>query len=49
MVRASSTVRNASITELVLRSRDFAWHPERVSLLSFNSVAHLPPDLHTEY
>jgi broad specificity phosphatase PhoE len=49
MVRASSTVRNASITELVLRSRDFAWRPERVSLLSFNSVAHLPPDLHTEY
>ncbi len=49
MVRASATVRNASLTELVLRSRDFAWHPERVSLVSFNSVAHLPPELHTEY
>jgi broad specificity phosphatase PhoE len=49
MVRASVTVRNASLTELVLRSRDFAWHPERVSLVSFNSVAHLPTELITEY
>ena len=49
MIRASSTVRNASISELKLRTADFAWHPERVSLVSFNSVAHLPPELHTEY
>lgn len=49
MIRASSTVRNASISELKLRTADFAWDPERVSLVSFNSVAHLPPELHTEY
>jgi len=49
MVRASAVVRNASITELKLRTRDFAWHPEKVALLSFNSVAHLPAELHTEY
>jgi broad specificity phosphatase PhoE len=47
MVRASSVVMNASISELVLRTRDFTW--DRASLLSFNSVAHLPPELHTEY
>jgi broad specificity phosphatase PhoE len=49
MVRTSIVIRNASITELKLRTRDFAWHPERVSLLTFNSTAHLPASLHTEY
>ena len=39
----------ASISELAFRSRDFAWHPERVSLVSFNSIHHLPAELHTEY
>ena len=49
MVRTSMVVRNASISELKLRTQGFAWHPERISLLTFNSVAHLPADLHTEY
>jgi broad specificity phosphatase PhoE len=49
MVRASAVVRNASISELKLRTRDFEWHPERVSLVSFNSVSHLPTELVTEY
>jgi broad specificity phosphatase PhoE len=49
MIRTSLGVRNASITELRIRTRDFAWHPESISLWSFNSVAHLPADLHTEY
>lgn len=49
MVRTSVVVRNASISELVYRSASFAWHPEQVSLLTFNSVGHLPPELHTEY
>lgn len=49
MVRTSLVIRNASVTELRFRSRDFAWHPERVSLLSFNSNHHLPAELHTEY
>jgi len=49
MVRTSVVVRNASITELVYRSKTFAWHPEQVSLLTFNSVGHLPAELHTEY
>jgi broad specificity phosphatase PhoE len=49
MVRTSLVVRNASISELKIRTREFEWHPEKASLLSFNSVAHLPRDLHTEY
>lgn len=49
MVRTSTMIRNASITELKFRSENFDWHPERVSLLSFNSIHHLPPELHTEY
>jgi broad specificity phosphatase PhoE len=49
MVRTSTVIRNASITELKFRSREFDWHPERVSLLTFNSTHHLPPELHTEY
>jgi broad specificity phosphatase PhoE len=49
MIRTSIVIRNASITELRFRSRDFDWHPERVSLIAFNSIHHLPPELHTEY
>ncbi len=49
MVRTSLVVRNASISELAFRSREFAWHPERVSLVAFNSTHHLPAELHTEY
>jgi broad specificity phosphatase PhoE len=49
MVRTSVVIRNASVTELRLRTDGFAWHPERVSLVSFNSTHHLPPELHTEY
>ena len=49
MVRTSMVIRNASITELKFRSNDFAWHPERISLLSFNATHHLPTELHTEY
>ncbi len=49
MIRTSTVIRNASITELRFRSRDFDWPPERVALISFNSIHHLPPELHTEY
>ena len=49
MVRTSIVIRNASITELRFRSRDFDWHPERVSLIAFNQTHHLPAELHTEY
>lgn len=49
MIRTSIVIRNASITELRFRSRDFDWHPERVALIAFNSTHHLPPELHTEY
>jgi len=49
MVRTSIVIRNASITELVFCTQDFAWHPERVSLVGFNSTHHLPAELHTEY
>lgn len=49
MIRTSIVIRNASITELRFRSQDFDWHPERVSLIAFNSIHHLPPELHTEY
>ena len=46
---ASARIRNASISELRFRSRDFDWHPERVALIGFNATHHLPPELHTEY
>jgi len=49
MVRTSTVIRNASITELRFRSEDFDWHPERVGLIAFNSIHHLPAELHTEY
>lgn len=49
MVRTSVVVRNASITELKFRTEGFAWHPEQISLVTFNQTHHLPPELHTEY
>ena len=44
MVKTSIVVRNASITELVFDTRK----PDRMSLMTFNLTAHLPPDLTTE-
>lgn len=45
MVRTSIVIRNASITELKFRTKDFArdaaWSPEQVSLVTFNLTAHL--------
>ncbi len=49
MVRASAVIKNASISELKLRTREFEWHPDKVSLVLFNSVAHLPAAMQTEY
>jgi broad specificity phosphatase PhoE len=49
MIRASSTIRNASVSELKLRTHEFAWHPDKISLVTFNSTSHLSPDLVTEY
>jgi broad specificity phosphatase PhoE len=37
-------VRNASITEVRWRSREFAWRPGEFSLYGFNHVAHLEHD-----
>ncbi len=48
MVRTSTVIKNASITELQLRTRDFAWAPDKISLVGFNSIAHLPANKHTE-
>lgn len=49
MVRTSAVIKNASITELRLRTQQFAWDPEKVSLVGFNSIAHLPTDTQTEF
>jgi len=52
MVRTSIVIRNASVTEVKFRtqafSRDSAWTPEQVSLVTFNATGHLPDELHTE-
>lgn len=48
MVRTSIVIRNASITELRFRTRDFAWEAEQLSLVTFNLTTHLPLDLQTE-
>jgi broad specificity phosphatase PhoE len=40
-------IRNASVSEFRFRSRDFAWGADDFSMVAFNHVAHLPPDLHT--
>jgi len=48
MVRTSITIRNASITELRFRSQGFSWHPDQISLVTFNLTSHLPDELQTE-
>lgn len=48
MIRTSIVVRNASITELAFRTSEFAWHPDKVSLVTFNTTGHLPADLLTD-
>jgi broad specificity phosphatase PhoE len=48
MVRTSTVVHNASITELRFRSQGFDWQPDQLSLVTFNLTAHLPEELHTE-
>jgi broad specificity phosphatase PhoE len=48
MVRTSTVIRNASITELRFRSQDFDWRPDQLSLVAFNITGHLTEDLHTE-
>jgi broad specificity phosphatase PhoE len=47
MVRTSIVIRNASITQLEFRSKDFDWQPDQLSLVTFNHTAHLPDDLDT--
>jgi broad specificity phosphatase PhoE len=48
MVRTSVVVRNASVTELRFRTQGFDWQPEQLSLVTFNVVAHLSDELHTD-
>jgi broad specificity phosphatase PhoE len=48
MVRTSIVIRNASITELRFRSREFDWRPDQLSLVAFNGTPHLSDELHTE-
>ena len=48
MVRTSIVIRNASVTELKFRTRDAAWTPDQVTLVTFNSTAHLTEELQTE-
>ena len=48
MVRSSVVIRNASISELVFRTRDFAWRDDQLSVYSLNQTAHLPDDMQTE-
>ena len=48
MVRSSVVIRNASITELRFRTDGFAWRPDQLSLVTFNSTDHLPATLVSE-
>jgi len=48
MVRTSVVVRNTSITELRFRRETFAWHPDQISLVTFNTTAHLSPELESD-
>lgn len=48
MVRTSIVIRNASVTDLKFRSREASWSPDQVSLVTFNSTAHLTEELTTE-
>ena len=47
MVRTSVVVRNASITQLEFRSKNFDWQPDQLSLVTFNVTSHLPAGLDT--
>lgn len=47
MVRTSIVIRNASVTELRFRTRDFDWRHDQLSLVTFNLTAHLPAELQT--
>ena len=47
MVRTSIVIRNASITQLEFRSKDFDWQPDQLSLVTFNVTSHLPENLDT--
>lgn len=47
MVRTSIVIRNASITQLQFRSKDFDWQPDQLALVTFNHTAHLPEGLDT--
>lgn len=48
MIRASTVIRNASVTELRFRTGGFAWRPDQLSLVTFNTTGHLSDELHTE-
>ena len=48
MVRTSTVVRNASVTELRFRTAGFDWLPDQLSLVTFNHTAHLPDAPTTE-
>jgi broad specificity phosphatase PhoE len=47
MVRTSIVIRNASITQLEFRSKNFDWQPDQLSLVTFNMTSHLPENLDT--
>jgi broad specificity phosphatase PhoE len=49
MIATSTVIKNASITELVLRTNEFAWAPEQVSLVGFNALGHLPSSMQTAF
>lgn len=48
MVRTSTVIRNASVTELRFRSQAFDWRPDQLSVVTFNVTAHLRDELTTE-
>lgn len=48
MVKTSIVIRNASVTELRFRSREAAWTPDQVSLVTFNVTSHLTEEQLTE-
>jgi broad specificity phosphatase PhoE len=48
MVKTSIVIRNASVTELKFRSKDAAWSPDQVSLVTFNVTSHLTEEQTTE-
>jgi broad specificity phosphatase PhoE len=48
MIRTSTVVHNASITEFRFRGQEFAWKPEQFSLHGFNHTGHLPSEIQTD-